>query len=222
MTSPSPVNVDPEGEGLLPLSGLNDLLYCDRRCWLHRVGGMDADNVHTLLGSFEHERTDEPTVERRPGLRIERALPLISYRLGLIGRADVVEFRLAEGGVETPYPVDYKHARRRKWDNDDVQLCAQALCLEEMLYVGVPAGAVFHVFSKRRREVVFTDALRQQVCQAAEHYHRLVRMTEPPEAVLKPQCDGCAMRTHCLPEAAGLRDRAEFYMQELYMVEHQE
>jgi len=235
--STTPSGPGPEGDDLLPLSALNDLLYCNRRCWLHRVAGIDADNAYTLMGKFDHERADDPSVENRPGIRIERALPLVSRELGLIGRADIVEFRPPEPGrpqpgqsethmlqtagqdaraLSVPYPVDYKHGPKRKFDNDDVQLCAQAMCLEEMLGVVVPAGAIFHATSKRRREVVFTDSLRQQVRRAALALHDLFRRTEAPPASIRPQCEGCSMHPHCLPEAAEAGPRIRASLEKLY------
>ncbi len=224
MTTPSTLT-DREGEDLLPLSALNDLLYCDRRCWLHRVAGLDHDNAHTLSGRLDHGRADRSEHESRPGVRIERAVPLVSRRLGLIGRADVVEFVTVRGAeaehstIERPYPVEYKHGRRRKWNNDDAQLCAQALCLEEMFHVPVPTGAVFHVRAKRRREVAFTPTLRRLVESAVEQLHRLLQSKAPPPARLKPQCDGCAMRGHCLPEASAAAPRMAAQLSALFGVE---
>jgi CRISPR-associated exonuclease Cas4 len=113
---------------LLPLSALNHLLYCERRCALIHVEGVFVENVYTLEGSLAHEAADTPGYETSAGVRVVRALPLYSKQLGLVGKADIVEFR-----GETPYPVDYKRGKRKKWVNDDVQLCAQALCLEEMM-----------------------------------------------------------------------------------------
>jgi len=101
-----------------------------------------------------------------------------------------------------PYPIEYKRGKRKKWDNDDVQLCAQALCLEEMLGVAVPRGAIFHIKSKRRREVAFTDKLRAKTEAAAARLHELIAAGITPPAVLKPQCDGCSLRGICLPGLA--------------------
>jgi len=186
----------------LPLSALNHLLFCERRCALIHIEGVFAENVFTLQGDLLHQRADTPGYESRPGVRIVRALPLYSHRLGLTGKADVVEFT----GGGTPCPVDYKRGKRRRWDNDDVQLCAQAMCLEEMLHVETPVGAIFHAASKRRREVVFTPALRDATMRAAARLHALVRGSQIPAAVIKPQCDGCSLKAICLPE---LSERVE-------------
>lgn len=187
------------------LSSLNDHLYCPRRCALHRLEGIWEANAHTVAGDIAHEIADDPGYRQTAqGARIERALPLFSVRLNLIGKADIVEFRATEGAsgkaVEVPLPVDYKHGPRRKWDNDDVQLCAQALCLEEMFGVPVPCGAIYHVKTRRRRAVEFTPALRELTLKTIEDVRQLLAGTAIPAAVLKPQCDGCSLRQTCLPE----------------------
>lgn len=184
----------------LPLSALNHLTYCERRCALIHIEGVFEENAFTLEGSLRHETTDTPGYETRAGVRAVRALPLYSRRLGLSGKADIVEFSRLPGGREQPCPVDYKRGRRRRWHNDDVQLCAQALCLEEMLGVKVPRGAIFHAASRRRREVEFTDGLREVTAQAARRLHELVRERRIPAAVLLPKCEGCSLKGVCLPE----------------------
>jgi CRISPR-associated exonuclease Cas4 len=190
----------------LPLSALNHLLYCERRCALIHIEGVFEENAFTLEGSLRHEAADTPGYETRSGVRAVRALPLYSRRLGLSGKADIVEFSRAPGGRELPCPIDYKRGARRRWENDDVQLCAQALCLEEMLGVEVPRGAIFHAASKRRREVEFGPQLREATEQAAQRLHQLVRQARIPPAVLKPQCEGCSLKGICMPE---LSQRAE-------------
>src|SRR5271166_5356385 len=138
-----------------PLSALNDLLFCPRRCYLHRVEGLWLENVHTVSGTLAHERVHTPRDADETPARAARGLRLVSHRLRLVGVADLIEFHPdPAGGPERPFPVEYKRGRRRRWDNDEVQVCAQAICLEEMLGVAVPAGAIFSVRSKRRREVV--------------------------------------------------------------------
>jgi CRISPR-associated exonuclease Cas4 len=157
---------------------------------------------------------------------------LKSDRLRLVGKADVVEFQPVGESLrdslasrrdattlnEIPYPVEYKRGKRRKWDNDDVQLCAQALCLEEMLGVEVPRGAIFHIKSKRLREVIFTDKLRKKTEATAARLHELIASGVTPPAVLKPQCDGCSLREVCLPELADQTARVERYCRELFQV----
>jgi CRISPR-associated exonuclease Cas4 len=199
---------DFEGDSLVPLSALNALLYCDCRAALRHLDMLYVHNEHTRQGDILHRRSDRAGVERRRGVRTERGLWIASRRLGLYGRADLVEFHRPPGRrkpgaslVEVPLPVEYKHGRRRRWSNDDVQLCAQGLCLEEMLGRPVPEGAIYHAQSKVRRTVVFTSELRTQTEAAVARLHELLASGVIPPAVLKPRCRGCSLRGHCLPEA---------------------
>jgi len=192
--------VDFSNRDPVPLSALNHLLFCERRCAFIHVEGVFVENRYTLEGRFAHDRADEPGSESRPGVRIVRGLPLYSYRLGLSGKADVVEFHAVAEGRERPHPVDYKRGRRRRWDNDDVQLCAQALCLEEMTGLEVPEGSIFHVRSRRRRTVAFDADLRRETETTVERLHTLLAAGRIPSPVLRPRCDGCSLRAICLPE----------------------
>ena len=220
------MELDPEGDDLVPLSALNALLYCDRRAALRHLDGLYVHNEHTLRGNILHARADRPGFEKRKGVRTERGLWIASRRLRLYGRADLVEFRRQPGpkkrgtpAVEVALPVEYKRGRKRRWDNDDVQLCAQALCLEEMLGTEVPRGAVYHEQSKARREVEFTAVLRAETEAAAARLHSLLRSESLPPALLKPQCRGCSLRDHCLPDAFGYPQRIGAYLRDLYRIE---
>jgi CRISPR-associated exonuclease Cas4 len=189
----------------LPLSALNHFLYCERRCALIHIEGVFVENAATLAGRLAHEGADTPGYETRAGIRVERALPLFSDTLGLSGKADIVEFHrpLEKGDKERPFPVEYKRGPRRKWDNDDVQLCAQALCLEEMLDVSVPAGAVFHAKTKRRRDVAFTPELRRQTLETIRHLREFMNVGRVPPPILTPRCEGCSLHEVCMPELSG-------------------
>ena len=178
-----------------PLSALNDLLFCARRCFLHRVEGVWVENAHTLTGSQDHRRVHATKDSDSATGRTARGLRLLSHSLKIQGVADLVEFH---DGV--PFPVEYKRGKRKKWDNDDVQLCAQAICLEEMLGVSVPAGAIFHVQSKRRRDVPFTPLLRHKTQDAAMRLHELLKQTVAPPPVLHKKCKQCSLHKVCLPE----------------------
>lgn len=198
------------------VSMLNDYLFCPRRAALKGIEGVRNENVYTLEGGLLHDRTDTPGVEERPGVRVARALPVFSRALGLVGKADVVEFHRQSDGREVPYPVEYKRGPRRKWDNDDVQLCAQGLCLEEMLGIAVPMGAVFHAASKRRREVPFDAALRALTEQTIQDVRQLLAEHRVPPAVLKPRCDGCSLRDTCMPEITQQPDRTEAFARAVF------
>jgi len=189
----------------LPLSLLNDFLYCPRRAALKEIEGLRAENLHTVLGDLVHEHADLPGYEVAKGVTLLRALPVWSERLGLSGKCDVVE-RHADGAL---VPVEYKKGKRRAFENDDAQLCAQGLCLEEMLGQSVERGAVFHAASKRRREVLFTAELRALAERSVAELRRLVESQRVPVAVFKPACEGCSLFEICLPRAAGPGGRAE-------------
>src|SRR5262245_52641047 len=161
---------------LIMISALEHYSYCPRQCALIHVEQSFEENLFTLRGRVVHEQVDTPEVKVEKGVRVERALPLWSNRLGLTGKADVVEFH-----SDTPYPVEYKHGPRREKEHDNLQLCAQAMCLEEMTGQVVSQGAIFHHNSRRRREVQFTPALRQKVEQyVAEIRAMLASRTLPP------------------------------------------
>ena len=186
-----PASPDP-----FPLSLLNDFLFCQRRAALKIVEGSRGANEHTVVGDSVHDQADISGYETVRGVTLLRALPVWSARLGLSGRCDVVE-RHPDGSL---VPVEFKKGRRRQFDNDDAQLCAQALCLEEMFGRKVPLGAIFHARSKRRREVIFTDELRRLTEQAIKAVHQLIETEAVPRAVHKPQCSECSLFGICLPE----------------------
>jgi CRISPR-associated exonuclease Cas4 len=199
-----------EGDDYPPLSSLNHLLFCERRCALLRIEGVWVENVHTTGGALDHGRAHAVADRSRTSGRTSSGLRLVSHRLRLTGVADLVEFR--EGGSEgseVPYPVEYKRGRRKRWDNDEVQLCAQAICLEEMLGVAVPAGAIYHVTSRGRRGVEFTPALRAETEAAAARLHELLAARHVPAPELKPRCRGCSIRGVCLPEVFGHPERVD-------------
>lgn len=183
----------------IPLSALQHWCYCPRQCALIHVEQVFADNLHTLRGQAVHKQVDQPGVETRAGVRVERALPVWSDRLGLIGKADVVEFE-SDG---TSYPVEYKHGSRNKapWIAacDDLQLAAQAMCLEEMTGKPVPVGALFYATSKRRREVAIDAGLRQRVEEATAAVRALVDGAVLPAPTIDKRCDKCSLRELCQP-----------------------
>lgn len=203
-------------EARLPLSALNHLVFCERRCALIHIEGVFVENAYTLEGTHLHDAADTPGYEKRRGSRVVHALPLRSERLKLSGTADIVEFQPNGDGTETPFPVDYKRGRRNRWQNDDVQLCAQALCLEEIMKVAVPSGAIFHASSKRRRNIEFTPNLRFITEAAVERLHALISSRVIPAAVLMPKCEGCSLHEICMPELSIRRSEIEAARKELF------
>lgn len=185
----------------IPLSALQHWCYCPRQCALIHVEQVFAENLFTLRGQAVHKQVDAPGVELRAGLRVERALPVWNDRLGLIGKADVVEYE-PDG---TPFPVEYKVGSRAKapWIAacDDLQLAAQALCLEEMSGKPVPAGALFYAKSKRRRTVAIDAALRRRVEEATAAVRGLLDTTIPPAPTFDARCEKCSLADICQPAA---------------------
>jgi CRISPR-associated exonuclease Cas4 len=181
------------------VSALNQFSYCPRRCALIYLDGEFQNNIHTERGNAEHDRVDRAShTTSKEGARIEYALPIWSDRLGLIGKCDVVEF-WPDGTI---YPVEYKHGRRKQHDNDDLQLAAQALCLEEMFARPVAAGAIFHAASKRRREVLFGADTRSHVEQAIQQIRLMLERQRLPPGVNDKRCGECSMRDICQPQLA--------------------
>ena len=179
----------------IPISALQHFRYCPRQCALIHIEQTYDENLYTLRGNRVHEKAHEPERELIAGVRLERALPLYSERLGLIGKADIVEF--LPGG--TPYPVEYKAGARKKREADDVQLCAQALCLEEMLNVTIPEGSIYYDRSRRRRVVPFTDALRRTVHETIAAVRALYDRATLPEPVADERCRACSLIDACMP-----------------------
>lgn len=181
----------------IPISALQHYAYCPRQCALIHVEQAFADNIHTARGQAVHRLVDTPGYEIRAGVKVERALPLWSDRLGLIGKADLVEFH-ADGTV---FPVEFKHGRKREKLHDDIQLAAQAMCLEEMLRRPVERGSIYHASSRRRREVTITPALRQTVDDTVSAIRDILDKRELPPPVNDSRCRECSLKEICQPSA---------------------
>jgi CRISPR-associated exonuclease Cas4 len=187
------------------ISALQHHSYCPRQCALIHVEKVFDENLYTLRGRRVHERTHDPESALEDGVRVERGLPLFSERLGLIGKSDVVEFRPGEAA----YPVEYKSGPRRGSIHDDIQLCAQAMCLEEMLGGDVPCGAVYHYASRRRREVVFDGDLRSLTEETVRAVRELLSTSTVPPPVADARCPKCSLFDACMPFAlAGAKKEA--------------
>lgn len=181
----------------VPLSALQHWIYCPRQCGLIHLEQAFADNIHTARGQAVHHLVDTPGYEIKSGVRVERALPVWSDRLNLIGKADLVEFH-PDGSV---YPVEFKHGAKRQKLHDDIQLAAQAMCLEDMLGRPVPKGAIFHASSHRRREVAITPELKQRVIETADAIRAMLASGKLPPPVNDARCKECSLKEICQPEA---------------------
>lgn len=218
-------------DDLLPISALQHLLFCERQCALIHVERLWAENPLTVEGRHLHERVDEEPGESRRDLRITRSLLVRNLRLGLTGRADVVELRrlpadaAPDGAVLPslpgrwqPFPVEYKRGRPKQHRADEVQLCAQALCLEEMLGARIPAGALFYGQTRRRCEIPFDAQLRELTEATALRLHRLVGSGVTPPPVREPKCDQCSLLAICMP-AAPTRSARDYVERSLRQIE---
>ena len=196
---------------VLLISALEHWSYCPRQCGLIHLESVWDENLYTLRGRQAHERADLPGERWEGGVRVVRGMPLWSERLGLYGVADVVEFQ-----GETPYPVEYKVGERRQWAHERIQICAQALCLEEMLGVPVPAGAVSYRGSRRRREVAFDAGLRDRTVRAIHEVRAMLRGGRLPPAVNDARCPNCSLIESCLPAVVGSPHRLGAFRALLY------
>lgn len=190
-------------EDFLPISALQHLLFCERQCALIHIEGLWAENRLTVEGRYLHAKAHEGGDATRGAVRIVRGLALRSRRLGLVGKADVVEFHRPSPPVTQarPFPVEYKRGQPKRHDADPVQVCAQALCLEEMLGVDVLEGALFYGRTRRRFDVRFDETLRDLTEETASRLHALIGASRTPRAVRQPKCDNCSLVHLCLPDA---------------------
>jgi len=211
-------------DDLLSISALQHLVFCPRQCGLIHLEGVWDENKLTAEGRKLHDKTHEPQTESQPGIRVTRSLRLHSFRLGLVGQADVVEFHTLpeenEGGVTLegvpgrwqPMPVEYKRGRPKKDRCDIIQLCAQALCLEEMMEVKIERGALFYGRTRRRQEVIFTDEIRNETEAAAASLHKLIKEGRTPRARYEKKCQNCSLLEICMPKITGVKKNIERYL----------
>ena len=193
-------------EPVIPISAIEHFVYCPRQCALIHCDGVWSDNVHTVKGTRAHRRVDggQHRVER--GRRVLRGIPLWSESLGLSGRADVVEM-----DRDAVRPVEYKSGVRHGV-TADLQLCAQALCLEEMLGVAVPSGSVWYAGPRRRVEVEFTEKLRAQTLEAIDAIRQQLLTGVLPDAANDARCTECQLLHHCLPGLTNATRKVQRYM----------
>jgi CRISPR-associated exonuclease Cas4 len=187
-----------QDDDLVLISALEHWSYCPRQCGLIHLEQTYDENIFTLRGNRAHERAHTESGGTEDGVRVVRGLPLWSDRLGLIGKADVVEWH-----GQTPYPVEYKVGKKRTWGHEVLQLCAQAMCLEEMLGVDVLGGAIFYAGSRRRREVVFTEGDAALVETSVGRIRAMLRGDRLPEAVDDARCPNCSLVDACAPGITG-------------------
>ena len=199
-------------DDLIQLSALQHMAFCPRQCALIHVEQVWAENRLTAEGRIMHERVHEEDSVVRGKVRIDYGVPLRSLRLGLIGKADVVEFHLEEDGIWRPFPVEYKRGKPKADLSDKIQLCAQAICLEEMLNTAVPSGALFYGQTRRRLDVLFDASLRRETERAAEAAHELIQAGKTPKPVYAKRCDRCSLAAECLPRTMEKKRSVRSYL----------
>ena len=215
-------------EDFILISGLQHLNFCERQWALIHMEQEWAENVLTIEGKQLHDHVHEQGAEPRGKIRMVRGLQLSSAKFGLYGVADLVEFHSDENyhrgnggrmdvncGDQKVYPVEYKRGRKRYDRSDEIQLCAQALCLEEMLQTIVPEGAIFYGQPRRRHLVSFNDDLRGSVQRLCDRARELLTKGRIPPPVLAHHCSNCSLATVCMPEI-GSKDNSKMYMEEMW------
>lgn len=207
---------------LIPLSGLQHFLFCRRQWALIHVERQWQDNALTVEGKLRHNRADDPHfTEVRGGVVVARAMPVASFRLGLNGICDVVEFTPSPHGVRLhgrdgtyqPIPVEYKRGKAKRDHSDEAQLCAQAICLEEMLSIDVPLGYLYYGQTRHRVEVEMTAGLRDLVFRMANEMHSYFARGYTPQVKPTKACKSCSLENVCLPELQGKVISASKYIQ---------
>jgi CRISPR-associated exonuclease Cas4 len=197
---------------LIMISALQHIAFCERQCALIHIEQLWNENLMTAEGRIMHERVHDQDRESRGNVRIEYGLPLRSLKLGLIGKADVVEFHRIDKETWLPFPVEYKRGKPKPDDCDLIQLCAQAICLEEMLSVSVSKGAIFYGRTRRRLDVSFDNDLRRITEETAERAHRLIASGVTPPPVYEKRCERCSLIGECLPKAIGKKSSVKRYL----------
>lgn len=193
------------------ISALEHYSYCPRQCALIHVEQTFHENLYTMRGRDVHENVDVESSRELSGVRYERALPIWSTRLHLVGKADLVEFH-----GDVPYPVEYKSGRHRAGHHESLQLLAQAVCLEEMFNIKVEKGALYWHGSRERKEIVFTDAMRAHLEEVVAATHEMIANCHLPPPVNDKRCKDCSLKESCLPHVVGEKERGRKAERELW------
>ncbi len=199
-------------EDLIQLSALQHMVFCERQCALIHIEQTWTESGRTAEGRIIHERVHDESRESRGDIRIDYGVSLRSLRLGLIGKADVVEFHRRPDGSWLPFPVEYKRGKPKADNCDKVQLCAQAICLEEMLSIAIPKGALFYGQTRHRLDVAFDEALRRETEETASRAYALIAAGRTPPPVYEKRCESCSLMAECLPKTIQKRRSVKNYL----------
>jgi len=202
-------------DDFIQLSALQHFAFCPRQCALIHIEQVWSENLLTAEGRIMHEHVHEEGDESRGDIRIERGVALRSMRLGVIGKADVVEYHRGPDGTWEAFPVEYKHGKPKPDHCDKIQLCAQAICLEEMLRKIINAGAIFYGKTRRRLDVVFDEALRRETFDAAGMTRELLASGKTPKPAYEKRCERCSLVAECLPKTIQKKRTVESYLKRM-------
>lgn len=201
-------------EDFLQLSALQHFVFCKRQCALIHIEQIWFENLFTAEGRIMHDKVHEEQIEKRKDVKIERGTSLRSNELGLNGKADVVEFHKDKQSRWVPFPVEYKRGKPKIDNCDKIQLCAQALCLEEMLNIKIPSGALFYGKTRHRFDVEFNEALCNETKDTVIRLHAFIGAGKTPKPVYAAKCDTCSFFDMCMPKTIGRNFSIEKYLQE--------
>ncbi len=208
-------------DDLIPLSYLSQYYYCKRRAALLLLDQVWEDNPYTAEGSLEHERVHTKRIERRGSVWKIYEMPIYSQEFGLAGKCDCIEATVSEDGAYIPwlserlslFPVEYKHGRLRDEEEYNIQLCGQAMCMEEMFDTKIEKGAIFYIDSHRRTEIELGDSLRDAVKEGAASLKLMIQSEKLPAAGYSSKCKKCSLNEICMPKLSKDTDK---YIQNLY------
>lgn len=204
-------------DDLIPISALQHYVFCPRQCALIHIEQVWAENRLTVEGSLMHEKVHSELSENKREIRLEYGMSVQSLRLGLIGKTDVVEFHYyskENTALKEAIPVEYKRGKPKKHLADDIQLCAQALCLEEMLNVSIIKGALFYGKTRRRKQVDFDKVLRDKTKATSALTHELINSGKTPRPVWSRKCEQCSLQELCLPKTLAKKRSVKHYLQQ--------
>lgn len=201
------------------ISALQHYVFCPRQCALIHTEQIWAENRLTAEGRIMHERVHDGGDESRGNVRIARGVHLRSSRLGLLGMADVVEFHRVASNTWQPFPVEYKRGKPKPDHSDTIQLCAQAICLEEMLNVAVPEGALFYGRTRRRLDIQFNDNLRIELHEITKKVRDLIASGITPPPVYEKRCESCSLIGECMPKSIEKRSSVNRYLKRMIELE---
>lgn len=207
--------MDFEEDDFIMISALSQYSYCPRRCALIHIEQIWDENLFTVEGKIMHEKVHEEGDESRGDVKILRGVPLRSLRLGLVGIADVVEFHRIGEDIWQPFPVEYKRGKPKLDHCDVVQLCAQAICLEEMLNTTITEGALFYGRTRRRTPVVFDGALRFETEDITSKARKLIASGVTPPPSYSKRCETCSIINQCLPKSIEKRPSVKRYLKRI-------